>query len=93
MLDLQMLLATVPSDGTPVSGAAGTVVMTIILTLVITGAIMLAVAARRSAMGGRDSSGGLRPRMDRMRKPGDPPMDAWREAGRRMPVPPREGEP
>lgn len=66
--------------------------MAVILTVVIVGAVMLAVAARRSAMGARDSAGSLRPHVGRSRKAGDPPGDAWSEAGRRMPVPPRDGE-
>lgn len=90
VLHLQMLIATAPTEGTSASGGASAVVMTIILTLVIIGAIMLAIAARRTAMGGRDPGTHLRTSIDRTGRAGSRPTDAWSEAGRRMPVPPRE---
>lgn len=90
VLHLQVLIATAPTEGSSASGAASAVVMTIILTIVVIGAIMVAIAARRTAIGGRDSGAGLGPRIDRTRNVGSPSADAWSEAGRRMPVPPPE---
>ena len=92
VLHLKMLTATTtaPTGGTSASGAASAVVMAIILTLVIIGAIMLAIAARRTAMGGRNAGAHVRHDIGRARKAGIRPTDAWSEAGRRMPVPPPE---
>lgn len=90
VLHLQMLLATAPPDGASVGSAAVAVVMAIILTLVLVGAIMMAIAARRTAMGGRDSSANLRHHIERSVRRGSRPTDAWSEAGRRMPIPPPE---
>lgn len=90
VLHLKMPLAAAPPEGTSAGGAASAVIMMIILTLVIIGAIMLAIAARRTSMGGRDSSADLRTFISRTRKAGSRPTDAWSEAGRRMPVPPPE---
>lgn len=92
VLHLRITLATATPDGGPSIGAVGAVAMAVILTVAVVGAIMLAVAARRAATGGRDSGHSLRPYVDRSRKAGGPPTDAWSEAGRRMPVPPRERE-
>jgi hypothetical protein len=92
VLYLRMPLATAPPPGSAVSVGVSAVVMVIILTIVVVGTVMLAIAARRAAMGGRDSSARLRPHVDRTRKAGDRPTDAWSEAGRRMPVPPPEEE-
>lgn len=92
VLDLRIMLATAPSSGSAVRVGVSAVVMAIILTLAVVGAIMLAIAARRTAMGGRDSRTRLRPHIDRTRRAGERPTDAWSEAGRRMPVPPPDEE-
>lgn len=92
VLHLRMLLAGAPPSGGNLSFGVGAVAMAVILMLAVVGAIMLAIAARRTAMGGRDSRSQLRHSIDRARKAGEAPTDAWREAGRRMPVPPRERE-
>jgi hypothetical protein len=92
VLDLRIMLVTAPPSGSAVSVGLSAVAMAIILTLVVVGAIMLAIAARRTALGGGDSRARLRPHIDRTRRAGERPTDAWSEAGRRMPVPPRDGE-
>lgn len=92
VLHLRMLSATAPPPGGNVSVGVSAVAMAVILTLAVVGAVMLAVAVRRTGMGGRDSRAHLRPYVDRARKAGGTPTDAWSEAGRRMPVPPREEE-
>lgn len=87
---LRMLLATAPPSGADVSFGVSAVAMAVILMIAVVGAIMLAIAARRTAIGGRDSRAHLRTSLDRLGKAGEAPADAWSEAGRRMPVPPRE---
>lgn len=87
---LRLMLQSAPPDGGPSGGAVSAVAMAVILTVVLVGAITLAVALRRTAMGGGDSSRSIRPYTDRARTRGEPPADAWTEAGRRMQVPPRE---
>jgi hypothetical protein len=84
------MLATAPPEGGPSGGAVSAVAIAVILTVTVVGAIMLAIAARRAAMGGRDSGRSLRPYVDRARRESGLPTDAWSEAGRRMPVPPRK---
>lgn len=87
---LRTLLGTVAPEGSVAGGAMISVAMAIILTVVIIGSIMLAIAVRRTAMGGGLSGQGTRPHIDRARKGRETPKDAWSEAGRRMPVPPRD---
>lgn len=89
---LRMPLAPAPPSGADASFGVSAVAMAVILTVAVVGAIMLAIAARRTAMGGRDSRAHLRSSSGRARKAADTPTDAWSEAGRRMPVPPREEE-
>lgn len=92
VVHLRMQLDTAPPAGSTVTGALSIAAMSVILTIVIVGAVLLARAARRSVMGDSHSGGSLRPRKDRARRGGDAPRDAWTEAGRRMPVPPPEEE-
>ena len=89
---LRMLLATAPPSGADVSFGLSAVAMAVILMVAVVGAIMVAIAARRTAMGGRDSRAHLPSSRGRMRGAGEARPDAWSEAGRRMPVPPREEE-
>ena len=89
---LRMLLATAPPSGADVSFGLSAVAMAVILMVAVVGAIMVAIAARRTAMGGGDSRSHLPSSRGRMRGAGEAPTDAWSEAGRRMPVPPREEE-
>jgi hypothetical protein len=95
VLHLRLMLATAPPTGNTVGTTVSALAMAIILTVAVVGAVMLAIAARRTAMGSSGTSAHRRPRIDRARKSGERPIDAWSEAGRRMPVPPperREGE-
>lgn len=92
VVHLRMQLGTAPPAGSTVTGAVSIAVMSVILTIVIVGAVLLARAARRSAMGDSHSGGSHRPHAGRSRRDGDAPRDAWTEAGRRMPVPPPEEE-
>lgn len=92
VLHLRLLLATTPPPGSTVSIGISALAMVIILTVVVVGTVMLAIAARRAAMGGRDSSARLRPHIGGSRKAAERPTDAWSEAGRRMPIPPRDEE-
>jgi hypothetical protein len=93
VLHLRLLLATAPPSGSAVSIGVSAIAMVIILTVVVVGTVMLAIAARRMATGRRDYSPPARPPIGRARTAGERPVDAWSEAGRRMPVPPPdEGE-
>ena len=92
VVHLRMQLDTAPPAGSTVTGAVSITVMSVILTIVIVGAVLLARAARRSAMGDRHAGRSLRPHTGRSGRGDDAPRDAWTEAGRRMPVPPPEEE-
>lgn len=92
VLHLRMPLAAPPAQGSSVDGAVSALAMTVILTVVVGGAIMIAIAARRAATGGRGAGASLDPSASARRKAAVPPADAWSEAGRRMPVPPRDKE-
>jgi hypothetical protein len=89
---LRTLLGIVAPEGSAVGGAVSSVAMAVMLTIVVVCSIMLAIAVRRSAMGGGVSGQGPRPHVGRSGKAREAPTDAWSEAGRRMPVPPREDE-
>ncbi len=89
VLHLRLLMATTPPPGSTVSIGISALAMVIILTVVV-GTVMLAIATRRMATGRRDCGPPAGPSIGRARTARERPVDAWSEAGRRMPVPPRE---
>ena len=83
-------MAAVPASPSDMSRMVSGIAMAIILAVVGVGAIMVAVAARRAATRGSGSGRHSGARTGGARRNDGAATDAWAEAGRRMPVPPRE---
>jgi hypothetical protein len=90
MTHVGLPMAAVPASPSDMSRLVSGIAMAIILTVVGVGAIMVAIAARRAATRGSGSGRHSSTRAGGVRRAGGDPTDAWTEAGRRMPVPPRE---